>query len=77
MFGLSPNYLSSLLRKPATSVSQNTSRKRKSAWPLLEENLKIYRGLTGLALKAPYFGKGKKLEGFPREFIQQIQKEDL
>ena len=83
VFGLSPNYLSSLFKKTCNIgftefVTQKKINLAKSL--LLEENLKIYEVADRLGFESAfYFSKVfKKVEGIsPREFIQQHTEEDL
>lgn len=83
VFGLSPNYLSSLFKKTCNIgfteyVTQKKISLAKSL--LLEEDLKIYEAAERLGFESAfYFSKVfKKVEGIsPREFIQQHTEEDL
>lgn len=82
VFGLSPNYLSSLFKKTCNIgfteyVTQKKISLAKSL--LLEEDLKIYEAADRLGFESAfYFSKVfKKVEGIsPREFIQQHTEEE-
>lgn len=83
VFGLSPNYLSSLFKKTCNiGFTEYVTQKKISLAKtlLLEENLKIYEAADRLGFESAfYFSKVfKKVEGIsPREFIQQHTEEDL
>ena len=83
VFGLSPNYLSSLFKKTCNiGFTEYVTQKKISLAKnmLLEENLKIYEVADRLGFESAfYFSKVfKKVEGIsPREFIQHHTEEDL